>query len=154
MNGTGPGHWSIPFCLGSAQAQVPVVVLHYQSEVVWGGEQLQGSAIRFAPPPHWGLDGPLAVACVVRLVVGHAVLCLVEQCGGFIGHSVMEVCQSHFDFGVLALWGLWRLVNAWRHDGVLILLARYLSITHRKGGYKKLNGLKKNEIIKIRLVWI
>ncbi len=147
MNGTGPGHWSIPFCLGSAQAQVPEVVLHYQSGVVWGGEQLQGP---FAPPPHWGLDGPLAVACVVCLVVGHAVLCLVEQSGGFIGHSVMEVCQHQFYFGVLALWELWCLVHAWCHNGILILLARYLAITHRQNKM----GKKKKKTIKIRLVWI
>lgn len=95
-----------------------------------------------SPPPRWGLDGALAVACVVGLVVDDAVLCLVEQCGGFIGQSIVELCQCHFDFGVLALWGLWGFVYAWGHDGVLILLSRYLLKTHRTGKVTKLENDK------------
>lgn len=97
-----------------------------------------------------GLDGSLVVGAVVAPAQAHAVLLRPHQVRRLVGHgdghggrggargagrggeqgrgfhAVVELRQREFDFGELAVCRLGGLVHPRRHDGVLVLLTRYL----------------------------
>lgn len=73
-------------------------------------------------PPRWGLDGTLIVHHMVCLFVGNTVLRLVKQNVCLVGHAVVQLTESQFDFGVLAVWWLRCLFHVWCHYGILVLL--------------------------------